>query len=76
MGDVYTAKVGWEIGTYDPTNLSQGYKALFLNYGTPKRKRSQIKARYFIATAKKKAKNPIKDIQNQVLDDILKELEK
>ena len=70
-GNTYFARVGWKRGIYDPKNLSQGYKAIFLNYGTPR-----VKPRNFIETAKKKAKKPIKDIQNQVLDDILKELEK
>ena len=37
--DRYSAKVGWSLGTYDPTNLSAGYKAMFINYGTVRRQR-------------------------------------
>lgn len=33
----YHASVGWEMGNYQPDNLTSGYKALFLNYGTPRR---------------------------------------
>lgn len=31
------ATVGWELGSYNPQNISTGYKAVFLNYGTPTR---------------------------------------
>lgn len=34
-GNRYSAEVGWEIGNYNPRNLSAGYKAAFLNYGAP-----------------------------------------
>ena len=37
-GNQYSAKVGWKLGAYDPQNLSAGYKAVFLNYGTGKRR--------------------------------------
>ena len=30
---VYTARIGWKLGTYDPKKPSAGYKAMFLNYG-------------------------------------------
>lgn len=36
-GNRCSAKVGWDMGSYDPKNPSAGYKAVFLNYGTPKR---------------------------------------
>ena len=36
-GNRTSAKVGWSMGNYDPKNPSAGYKAVFLNYGTPKR---------------------------------------
>ena len=39
-GNVYAVKVGWEKGEYDPKNPSAAYKAIFLNYGTPKGERT------------------------------------
>lgn len=37
-GNRFSAKVGWKMGNYDPKNLSAGYKAVFRNYGTVRRK--------------------------------------
>ena len=72
-GNIYSAKAGYKKGTYDPTNLSDGYKALFLNYGTPRRtQHGKVRARGFIAKAKKDAKPKIKKAQKEALDDILK----
>ena len=36
-GNRYACKVGWAIGEYDPKNPSVAHKAIFLNYGTPRR---------------------------------------
>lgn len=36
-GNRCMAQVGWELGSYNPHNIGTGYKAIFLNYGTPKR---------------------------------------
>lgn len=36
-GNRTSAEIGWKMGNYDPKNPSAGYKAVFLNYGTPKR---------------------------------------
>ncbi len=36
-GNRISAKVGWKKGSYNPQNLSPGYKAVFFNYGTPRR---------------------------------------
>lgn len=36
-GNRFSAKVGWKMGGYDPKNLSAGYKAVFMNYGTIRR---------------------------------------
>jgi hypothetical protein len=36
-GNRLFAKVGWEMGNYDPKNLSAGFKAVFMNYGTIRR---------------------------------------
>lgn len=74
-GNQYKCKVGWKLDQYDPQNLSQGYKALFLNYGTPHRtEHGQIVPRGFISRAKSKSKKNIKTAQQTALDEILKEL--
>lgn len=73
-GDVVTGGVGWKKGSYDPKNPSEGYKAVFLNYGTPRRKRSQIKGRLFIQKAKKVISQKTGSIYEQTLNDILKGL--
>lgn len=71
-----SAFVGFEKGTYNPNNLSDGYKALFLNYGTPHRsKHGHEKARNFISKAKKKATPKIKREQEATLKKILERLE-
>ena len=70
-----TARAGYRKGSYDPDNLSTGYKVLFLNYGTPYRtKHGQVKARGFIKKAKRRAKPKIKKEQEKALHDILKGL--
>ena len=35
-GNRYEIEAGWKKGDYDPNNPSAAYKAIFLNYGTPK----------------------------------------
>lgn len=74
-GNTITAYVGFEKGTYNEDNPSDGYKALFLNYGTPHRsKHGHEKARGFIKKAKKKATPQIKKQQEETLKKILKRL--
>lgn len=76
-GNLYKCQVGWEMGEYTPDNLTAGYKALFLNYGTPHRtKHGKIKARGFITAAKKKARRKVKLAQAQALDEIIRGLGK
>ena len=76
-GNRYKAEVGYEKGDYDPRNPSDGYKVVFLNYGTPKRtKHGKVKARGFIHAAREKARPKIKKQQGETLNDILKELKK
>lgn len=75
-GNKISARVGFEKGTYNPKKLTDGYKALFLNYGTPHRKKHGIEeARGFIWKAKKAAKSKIRKKEKETLDEILKELE-
>lgn len=70
-----TARVGYKKGAYNPDNLSDGYKVVFLNYGTPHRKKhGKVVARGFIQKAKRKAKKPIQQQQENTLKEILKGL--
>lgn len=76
-GNKYTARVGYKKGAYDPENPSDGYKVVFLNYGTPNRsKHGKIVARGFILKAKKKASAPIKRAQKETLEKIMGELKR
>ena len=68
----YIARVGYKKGAYDPNNPSDGYKVVFLNYGTPNRsKHGKVEARGFIQRAKQKANAPIKKAQKETLEKIL-----
>ena len=76
-GNRYTARVGFVKGEYNPTKPSDAYKAIFLNYGTPRRtKHGHVKARHYIEKAKKKAKSKIKKSQQQTLEEMLGGLKK
>ena len=71
-GNRYSAAVGYKKGSYDPSNPSDGYKVVFLNYGTPRRtKHGKVAARGFIQKAKKNASKPIKKAQKETLEKIL-----
>lgn len=71
-GNRYSAAVGYKKGAYDPDDPSDGYKVVFLNYGTPRRtKHGKIVARGFIQAAKKKARPKIKKAQKATLEKIL-----
>lgn len=81
-GDTAKCSVGWEIGNYDPKNLSAGFKAIFINYGTPKRttskgyNRGEVEGRGFIKRAKTKTKKLAKAEHKAALTQILKDLTK
>lgn len=71
-----TARVGYRKGSYDPKNLSDGYKIVFLNYGTPYRKKhGKVKERGFIQRAKSRAKKKIQKQQEEALKEILRGLQ-
>ena len=76
-GNRVTARVGYTKGVFDPKNPSDGYLAVFLNYGTPKRtKHGKVKPRGFIQKAKRSAKKKIRAEQEKTLNEILKGLSK
>ena len=70
-GNVCTAEVGYKKGSYNPKKLDDGYKAVFINYGTPR-----IAPSGFIGKAKEKAKQPVKKAQEQAFKKILERLQK
>lgn len=82
--NVYSAKVGWELGRYDPRKLSSGFKALFINYGTVRRttKAGQNrgamakppKQKQFITVAKRRANTKIKKSQQQIIEKIARDI--
>lgn len=47
-GNAYSAKVGYKMGGYDPSNPSDGYKVAFLNYGTANRRTQDSKQRVMV----------------------------
>ena len=76
-GNSIVARVGYKKGTYNPNDISDGYKVVFLNYGTPKRaKHGKVEARGFIDRAKKKARKQIKKAQKETLQKILERVSK
>ena len=71
-GNVYIARVGYKKGAYTPGDLSDGYKVVFLNYGTPNRsKHGKIAEKGFIQRAKNKARPQMKKAQEATLKKIL-----
>lgn len=70
-GNACVARVGYPKGEYDPKKLTDGYKAVFINYGTPR-----ISPREFIKKAQNKAKKQIKQAQEEALNKILERLQK
>ena len=81
-GNRYAVVVGWLMENYNPADIADGYKVVFLNYGTPRREtstgedRGLIDGRGFIGRAKRKSKKPIKEAQQNFLNDLLKGLAK
>lgn len=89
-GNKIEAETGWKLGEYNSAAPSEGYKALFIEFGTGKYsargkgKDRKTRAGYnrgstpqkpFISAARKKSAKPIRAIQQQTLQDIIKELE-
>jgi len=75
-GNSMIARVGYKKGAYNPDNLSDGFKVVFLNYGTPRRsKHGKVEAKGFIDKAQRKAKKQIKKAQEATLKKIIGELQ-
>lgn len=73
-GNTLIARVGYKKGAYNPDDLSDGFKVVFLNYGTPKRsKHGKVEAKGFIDKAQRKAKTQIKKKQEETLKKIIGE---
>lgn len=70
-GNQCRAEVGYKKGSYNPKDLSDGYKAIFINYGTPR-----ISPREFIKDAKKSASPQVKKKQKEVFEKITERLQK
>lgn len=62
----------------NPANLSDAYKVILLNYGTPHRmeNKGQVARRGFVRTAKRKATPQIKKMQEETLAEMMKGLKK
>lgn len=76
-GNMIYAKVGYSKGAYNPSDPSDGYKVVFLNYGTPHRsKHGKMEELGFIQNAKKNAQRKIKKEQEETLNKILQRLKK
>ena len=81
-GNRATVEVGYELGAYDSRNPSQGYKALFIEYGTGKRatkhgaNRGAVGANPFIRPAVTEGKKEIVKAQQTELERVLKGLKK
>jgi hypothetical protein len=76
-GNAMIARVGYKKGAYNPDDLSDGYKVVFLNYGTPRRsKHGKVEAKGFIDEAQKKARKQIKKAQKETLEKILERVSK
>lgn len=89
-GNRIAAETGWKLGEYDSANPSEGYKALFKEFGTGKysargkgkdrktregHNRGSTAQQPFLSAARKKSAKRIRAIQQDTLQDILKELE-
>ena len=70
-GDRCKASAGYLVGSYNPRDISDGYKVIFHNYGTPK-----YEGKFFIAKAKEIATPQIKKDTRKTLKAIVKELDK
>ena len=89
-GNRVTGETGWKLGNYDSNNPSEGYRAMFTEFGTGRHSargrgkdretaaghnRGSTEPRPFMAQARKRAVKPVRTIQRETLQNIIKELE-
>lgn len=75
-GNAMIARVGYKKGSYNPDDLSDGFKVVFLNFGTPNRtQHGKVTAKGFIVKAQRKARKQIKLKQEETLNRIIGELQ-
>lgn len=70
IGNRCKATVGYEKGNYTPNDISDTYKLIFKNYGTPK-----MDELNFIEEAKKKGRKEIQKESKKALTEIIKEID-
>lgn len=83
-GNRASIKAGFELGSYDPRNPSDGYKALFIEYGSPAdggnrttkagKNRGRVNADPFIRPALTRNKKAVQAAQQKALEQILSDL--
>lgn len=83
QNNICTATVGWELGEYNPADPSAGYKAILMNYGTPRARRTRagenrgtMGATHFIRKTKRRSKKKVVAAQKAALNETLKGLKK
>lgn len=89
-GNRVFAETGWKLGGYDSANPSEGYEAMFREFGTGRysergkgkdretqagHNRGSTEPRPFMAQARKKSVKAIRAIQQETLQNITKELD-
>lgn len=89
-GNRVSAETGWKLGEYNSANPSEGYEAMFVEFGTGKYSargkgkdrqtaagynRGSTAPRPFISKARQKSAKQIRAIQQETLQNIVKELE-
>lgn len=89
-GNRISGETGWKLGAYDSSNPSEGYEAMFREFGTGKHSqrgkgkdrqtaagfnRGSTEPRPFMEKARAESVKPIRAIQRKTLQNIVKELE-
>lgn len=89
-GNRISGETGWKLGNYDSSNPSEGYDAMFREFGTGKHSkrgkgkdrqtaaghnRGSTEPRPFMERARAESVKPVRAIQRKTLQNIIKELE-
>ena len=89
-GNRISGETGWKLGAYDSSNPSEGYDAMFREFGTGKHSkrgkgkdretaagynRGSTEPRPFMEKARAESVKPVRAIQRKTLQKIVKELE-